>query len=86
MRRDGFVVVVAVRCCVRWSVRDVRPALETYVLDAIDSKATSVTESPKFRSSETANASANQTQRKKTMEERGIRRMGEKTEFSKAND
>ncbi len=54
MRRDGIVVVVAVRCCVRWSVRDVRPALETCVLDAIDSKATSVTESPipKFRNGE----------------------------------
>jgi hypothetical protein len=54
MRRDGFVVVVAVRCCVRWSVRDVRPALETYVLDAIDSKAISATESPipKFRNGE----------------------------------
>ncbi len=54
MRRDGFVVVVAVRCCVRWSVRDVRPALETYVLDAIDSKAIGVTESPipKFRNGE----------------------------------
>ncbi len=54
MRRDNFVVVVAVRCCVRWSVRDVRPALETYVLDAIDSKAIGVTESPipKFRNGE----------------------------------
>jgi hypothetical protein len=55
MRRDGFVVVVVdVRCCVRWSVRDLRPALETHVLDALDSKARGVTESPtpKFRNGE----------------------------------
>ena len=54
MRRDNFVVDAAVCCCDRWIVRDVRPALETYVLDAIDSKAIGVTESPipKFRNGE----------------------------------
>jgi hypothetical protein len=77
-----LLLCAAVRCCVRWSVRDVRPALETYVLDALDSKATGVTESPipKFRNGECV------SQSNAKMEERGIQRMGEKTEFSKAND